>query len=322
MSNTSGQSTAIAMIVKLTEQYFSRIHQGKMTYPKDAETLRQYALQCLKMYEPITAGSVLLTEGLAHIYAGKLDEALRVFRNAYDLFESKYDFIHIAAATNNVANIYEIRGDFDMALGCYRKALEMVKLMPENYSTDASILTRGVLLQVLKTNEGLLLLESGAYEKAKASFEAALANLDGQHQSNLEAMMEIRRGLAEIHLERGDFEAAVSSIALADELAADVTSHISQATLYYTHAHLAAKIPNYGHTPEAYHQRVERLMENIETPIIFGRALMIEARYQHLHGNGNETRHFAEKAHRIFERLGAEEERQLAAALLDSADQV
>lgn len=73
MNHPTGKRPVIQMIVELTEHYFGRIHEGKMHYPQVAEALRDYAQAALKLEEPITAGSVLLTEALTH--------------QAYDLFQ-------------------------------------------------------------------------------------------------------------------------------------------------------------------------------------------------------------------------------------------
>lgn len=313
---TDSQDSTLQMIMQMNGRLFARIHEGKLNYPKDVESLLLYVETAKKLNEPVVAGYILLTVGMAHLFIGKLEVAIDWCHQAHHLFQEANDQVHMAAAFNNIGEVYRIRGVYDKALELYREALDLSHSTPQDYTHPISRLTRNALIQMLTSNEGLTLLALEHYGEAEASFKQALDYFAGQTRANLDSICETRLGLAEVYLSQGQLKDAYSSIELAWESAESIQNNVILSQVYLTMAHILDADPDATESATDYYQKSRNLLEGTSLAVLIARSLMDEARYQNRQGNKTDTHRLAKEAHEMFVKFEMEEEAQLAQVLM------
>lgn len=313
---TRSPDSTLNMIVRMNDQIFARLHEGKLNFPKDVDTLLSYVDMAKDLEEPIVAGWVMLTVGVAHTYIGKLEQSIADYDVAYRLFSQQRDYVHMAAAVNNMGETHRIKGNFEKALDLYRDGLKLSEKAPVDYTHPVSTLTSNALVQILVSNMGLVHLGLHNFEDAEATFERALDIFEGQTRANLDSMCEIRRGLAEVYLSRGNFADAYSSIQLARTNAESIQNNVVLGDIFLTMAHILEADPNPPESAEEYYRRSRELLQAGNLPVMFARTVMAEARYQQAKGNSVDAQRLAAEAHQLFVEIGLEEDARLATAML------
>lgn len=313
---TSPHDSTLNMMVRMNDQIFARIHEGKLSYPKDVETLLSYVDMSVKLNEPIVAGWVMLTVGVANSYMGKLEQSIADYDAAYKLFAERRDYVHMAAAINNMGETHRVRGTYQTALDLYRDALKLSEKAPEDYVHPVSTLTRNALVQILVSNIGLCYLALSNFNEAETTFEQALSLFEGQTRANLDSMCEIRRGLAEVYLAQNNLPDAYSSIELARTTAESIQNNVILGDIFLTMAHILEADPNATESAIDYYRHSRELLQSGNLPITFARTVLSEARYQRNIGNTAEAHRLAAEAHELFLQIGMDEEARLATAML------
>ena len=123
---------------------------------------------------------------LAHelILEGKLDEAVAALRTAIALDP------HYHAAFHRLGNVHRIRGEWDLAVDAYMKAIEEADLPAYRYGLASAYLGKGAFPQAETCFRMALELEPN-----KAENHLGLANALGQLERPLDAELELREAL-------------------------------------------------------------------------------------------------------------------------------
>lgn len=125
-----------------------------------------FLLDRIGMQGTIPYATTLLNVANAYRAAGRLDEALEYFKQVETIYDEKLqtDDFNIASYNNNVALLYQEMGDYNNAVLCLEKALQ-VALKYEDAASEVA---------TTYTNLGASLLKLGRTEEAKEKLHAAI----------------------------------------------------------------------------------------------------------------------------------------------------
>lgn len=149
----------------------------------------------------IPYATTMLNVANAYRACGKCQEALTYFKEVEAVYEKqlgKKDF-NIASLNNNIALLYQELGDYDAAVGCLKKALDVALSYGDAAASE---------IAVTYTNLGVSFSRLGKHKEAKEALHAALSyfgkiNETGYHYSAALA------GLGEVCFAEGEYDEAV-----------------------------------------------------------------------------------------------------------------
>jgi tetratricopeptide (TPR) repeat protein len=133
--------------------------------------------------------------GMMYGYRADLDQSIRHFSRARDLFERARNPAEVVRAVMNLGESYRLKGDFARARQFFRMAYEQAGVL-NVVSTQA----------YAASNEGHLLLSMHQYESARERFERALElapQIEDKH-GQVELRTDANQGMAAYYLQQGD----------------------------------------------------------------------------------------------------------------------
>jgi tetratricopeptide (TPR) repeat protein len=98
---------------------------------------------------------------------GKYDNALSLYKKAYEISKKNNDDNNIAASLHQIGMIYQLKGDYDAALKQYEKSLEIKEKIGDIKSASSSLHQIGMIYQYKGDYDAAL----KQYEKAGEIFE-------------------------------------------------------------------------------------------------------------------------------------------------------
>jgi len=107
--------------------------------------------------------------GVNYNYLGQSDKALKFYNKAVETAEG--DLIHIGGAYNNMANIYQIKGDLDLAKGYYKKSLSNFEQSNHYKGIVATVMNIGIIEMQEKHMEKALEYLDRARNLAKEKYD-------------------------------------------------------------------------------------------------------------------------------------------------------
>lgn len=166
-----------------------------------------WALPRIPLHADSLRADMLLHRGVALCAQGELEAGRLAFDLAIIIFRRLADQGGIAATLQNIGYLQDIQGDREAAQATYAQALL--------YADGVGQTERRAELLL---NLGVLAMNSGDDARAFETFEAsiALTNRFGYREQQRHAYA----SLAELHLRRGELDAAAQSLAVAEQFAA------------------------------------------------------------------------------------------------------
>ncbi len=137
--------------------------------------------------------------GMMYGYRADLDQSIRYFSRARDMFERANNPAQVVRAVMNLGETYRQKGDFPRARQFFRTAYE-----------QAGLLNVPATQAFAAANEGHLLLSMKQYDRARERFEKALELAPSVEKvlSQLEVKTDAIQGMAKVHLQVGENSAA------------------------------------------------------------------------------------------------------------------
>lgn len=301
---STSNNPVISMIQRIRQDIFDRMYQGRLNYSADINTIRNHAQIAQELGDCILAGRLFELGGFVELTAGHLDRFEAWYERAYQIFAEEKDPFRMGVVRMNHGESYRLLGQFEDAIRFYQEA--------RHYFEEAQ---KDDVAALLDSNMGLALLGVQDYAGADAYFRAAIDRIGDQTYDHVDALMEARRGMAEVELQHGDFAAAWRHIEEALELARGIDDNLTLAEIHLTRAHIAEADPSY---PDAstFFAESRTILSAGQSPVAFARALLEEARYQYRHGNQADAEQLALEAEQKFLSMDMQADAARAKALL------
>jgi|GEM_PF-6448155 len=305
MSQNPPSNPVVGMINRIRQEMFERIYRGQINYAVDIKTIKKHIEIAIELNEPLLASRLYQLGGFMSLVAGELSEFDDWYQQAFNIAQ-EHQFIRLMAITKmNHGEAYRLLGRYDRALALYQASYDYFLEDDQKDNT----------LPLLESNIGLAQLGNQNYDAAEGQFLKALAQIGQKTYDHVDALMEAKRGLAEVELNRGDFETAWKNIEEATRLAIGINDKMTLAEINLTRAHIAEQDPDHDDAP-LYYTASRALLKTQESPVVLARALLDEARYQHRHQAYADAKKTASEAHTIFTNLNMLEDAALAAELM------
>ena len=333
-----------------THAYVSQIESGRRD-PSPA-ALQHFARQLGVGVEELQTGrppdlderlGLELQDARRMAAAGKIDEADDLYAAAHKQ-ASRYSLPRqVATALQGRALCAELKGDLDRAIELYEEAEKTLENEPVTSRVDAiagrarCLQTRGdtrtsvyLLEQAMETLErqqlndpGSLLrlhtslvaayFERGAYERAAASAEAALAL--AQRTQDPERVAGMHVNVARVLLDQGRIADAHDSLRRAEELFRELDLRSNVADCHHSRGFMLSRQGELDEA-EAELMRALEVFQTIDTPLREARSTIELARLKRLRGEGKAAEELLQRALDLAGKKGsieiAEAQRELA----------
>ena len=246
---------AAALYVKLGH---ARYTLGQFEQAVEAS---QQALKRLPQTPHPLRASALLNLGIVYGTQGNLNRALVCYNEALRLGEGLHDLWTMAKAWHNIGVENETAGQWDAALAAYQRGLEVA----EQLGSQAQKAT-------LELSSGILAMKKGEYDGAQAHLERCLALARTYDLGDY--LVGTAASLADLHLRRGDAEAADPLLAEAERRALAAGSRWQLPEIYRLRGewHLQRHEPQQA---QEWAAEALALAEELELPVEAGIALRV-----------------------------------------------
>lgn len=201
----------------------------KQGHVEDAiRILRQARLRLQRTPDVYELGRVMINLGIAHDFAGQLDQAIEAYEEALKCFRALGNDHRAAAVLNNVGELFQELRDLERALSYHEEAAKLADQVGAN--RIAVDVTRNI---------GVDLLLLGRYSEAMMCLHQALARAREMRDKDL--VLQALFSLGDAYLRQGEAQRA---LAIASELAAEAAAvgselHQARAKWLQGRAHLA-----------------------------------------------------------------------------------
>ncbi len=182
--------------------YFSNIYLDIFKYQECVECAQKALILLSKLKEDNLKSPVLNNLAMAQTRLGQFELARETYQEALIIANLRADPLEIATVLNNSAFLEMRMGQLDTAVALYAQSLHFQEFLGEESGM-------GILL----INYGETQIKRGKNEQALELLERALKITEvSKHRTHTPRMVRIRVGLAEIALNRGQWEAAQSHL--------------------------------------------------------------------------------------------------------------
>jgi len=244
--------------------------------------------------------NVLQALGIAYKNLGKLDDALRQYKESLAIKREIADKRGIASSLGEIAQIHDLQGRPDEAVASYREALEIRKAIGDQVGVGLTLINLGAshmdrgryddalttfkdALQIQRavgdesrqarvlTNIGNVYLAKGQYEDARTNLERALELREGLKNTGNVALT--LTSLADVSTRLGDYDQAEKGYLRAIELWRTAGDKRGTALGTYGMANLFERQGRYGATVDARGEALETFRNLKERSTLFAEIL-------------------------------------------------
>lgn len=291
----SSQNPIAGFIRKMNIQLYYKIARGEYDYEADMAQLQKFLDMAATINSPEAEGNVYITVGMLQSSVGRFADVLGTMDKAMAAFERSTHPDHQQRALGTWAH----KGDTLYQLGDYVAAMqtfEAVLAAAESSSPEHDVFGDQYVLRV---GMGMCALALEDAELAERLFHRVLDMPDKTNTQHIAAVVDANIGLAECHLLRQEFDAAIDRA----RLALDIVSRQNDARQAFEVdcclAHVAAARGDHDGAENHYQSGLAILAPSLRSAhnVV---ALLQEARYQHRHGNSGLAARFAELAKQHF----------------------
>jgi tetratricopeptide (TPR) repeat protein len=197
---------------------FDAWQSGDITYADAVSKLDDLKKEAVLHGHLANQAGAELIMGIMQGYRANLNESIKHFENARDLFSKVNNRERVATCTLNIGESYRLKGNFTQARRFFHAAYEAASQLQDEKMQVSAL-----------TNEGQMLISMGRYEQARAALEDAhrLSKEKWSDEPRIEAsridnLCEIHHALAVIYLELGHaltaWEHAKKSLLIAQDI--------------------------------------------------------------------------------------------------------
>jgi tetratricopeptide (TPR) repeat protein len=239
--------------------------------------------------------------GYIQHYRGNLNTSIRHYERALALYRKVGNRDRAAIIELNQGENYRFKGDFQRARRLYRAAYE-----------TASELNNIQVKTIAVVNEGLVLLVMNKHDSAQEAFEEGL-ELAGNWADRLDqrpgTLCEIHYGMAVIHMNEGDHEAAwkdaLKSLAAAKESGQPFQLGFANRTLGEVVTMLKdAPDGDFSSDPDTYFRAAINAFQEINAEAELARTMFAQAKSLAIRGRRTTAARKLQQVMIIFTRLG------------------
>lgn len=274
---------------------------GELAFKDAIATLSSYRDEAIHSGHVANEGMAEMVLGTIQHYRGNLNRSIQHYQRARELFASLDNREFTTRIDLNQGENYRFKGDTSYALQLYRSAFQ-----------SAAAIGHIRMQTVAALNEGLLLVTAEQYTAARRCFETALQLLEKwpQHEAIIDSILcEIDYGMAKIHLQRGDVEAAwqeaMKSWSIAQRTELPLHIGFANRTIGQVVAqHGASPDPNFEDDPDVYFAAATRAFREINAEAEVARTIFAQAVAQAQRGDRLEAAHKLQQVTVIFGKLG------------------
>lgn len=304
MGMIDSNNPTVNAIDQIRLQIYGRVFKGEVHFINDLNLLKKQIIVAKDLGEIILQGRLYECMALVYFFRGDTEQSQWAYDQAFACFESQNARGWMANCRSNMGELYRMLCKYDQALPYYQEAMQL-----------AAPIIDVAKKSIIASNMGLNWLGMGRYTEAEACFESVLGQTAADPWAHVLALMEARRGLAEVYLSKGDFHNAWRNAQEAIRLAKSDNDNLTLAEIYLVCAHIATRDSNAPARADTYYRQSRELLTKDTAPAILARAWIAEAHYQARMGNHDASKTFAQEAYRLFINLDLRQESDLAIAL-------
>jgi len=297
---------AVDFIGQLVGKIFEQLIRGDYDYEKDLARLEKYLGQARQLDAPLLEAQILNNIAILNNVSGRPDLCEEYLWQVYEIYEGLGETSKLCSTIGNLATVNSTRGDYEAALDLYDRGLKI----SDEISSHLISGKMDVLLVLQRFDEVVACFESIADRLDE------MLEIDGR-ANYTRRMSSMYRALAEVCLQRQQFDDAAYYINQARSLAEGLNLTFGLAEIYFTCAHIALLQHRDQELANTYWQKAQDTFNGILSPSHVGRSYLEESRYLHQKGFREEARHFAHEAAAIFEQHNMQNDLLLAEELLN-----
>lgn len=291
----------------LGQQILSRAIRGECNYAQDMPQLQVMLSKVQELQVESVELSLLNVIAVVSSVSGYFSEAAAHFRTVYERSVLTNNLNGMITALNNQALTLDMLGKQAESLQVYNEGMQILVGTPQPHHRIRSY---GLLV----TGRMGLLLVFDQLEEAEQSFNAVQQVADSFVNFNREeyarTMLYGYHHMAEIALQRGQIDEALTYYGLAVELAKGGNMQLEMGPIEFTRAHIET-VRQEPDTAAAYWEKGAAGVESINIPAMRGVQFMSEAHYLRRKGISQWMEHFARRALAVFEQHGIEQGQNL-----------
>ncbi|GGG45746.1 hypothetical protein GCM10011414_14170 [Croceivirga lutea] len=223
------------------------------------------SMQKLSEKEKYNHGILRAVFGYGHYHStlGQMDKGAAYYRKALNLSLQYNDDIYLATILKNLAIYEEHKGN-------YKKAIELMDSSATYQLSYGDFLRYGSAMNVI----GFNYKELGNYPKAMEYFNKALQTMDTLEVKTYHKA-DTYRNIGYLHVERRDYEKAITAFKQANEVYENIEDHLYLATTLQD-------IGDVYHAQKKYDLAAENFIEGLQLAQAHDFPTVINASYSHL----------------------------------------
>lgn len=307
MTNPIDPNPLIEMMRRIRFEIFERMERGTLNYKRDIGTLHKHLELAQEMQNPKLIGQTHNMIGIIDQGMGHFVKAEKHLVAAYEIVEPLGEYKLMASIQNNLGEVYRRTYRLKEAAAVYENAQPLFEKAGDQ-----------VGLCTAQCNVGLTWLAMGNYTNAESWFRSVIEATRNTSWDHIATLIEAHNGLAEIHLQRHEYDVAWAHTDESERLAIERDFKIALALTHLTRAHVAENDPKRRSMASGYYRMARQGLRASGTPILLARTLLEEARYQGRHGQPDDSVRLASESLGMFQELGLEEETRLAQTILNN----
>lgn len=287
----------LTLIDNQSREIFSRAVYGQCHYERDMRQLQRLLEQARALQAVPTELGILNSIAVVSSVCGYFHETSAQFRVLYERYAEINDVDGMVTSLNNQAVTLHTLGDPARALQVYDEGMAVLNSAPEPHYRIRSY---GLLL----TGRMAVLVMFNRLEEAEQCFQIIQASADAFVRHNRDeyarTMMYGYHNMAELELQRGQIEKALSYYNLAIELAKGGEMQLEIGAIEFTRAHIEAARGDFSAANDFW-LKGEAAVDALNMPIMAGVQFMTEARTLHRRGLKQQAEYFTQRALALFE---------------------
>lgn len=259
---------AIEMIRLIQQDLLERVHRGELDYERDVKILKNHLNLATEVHNQALMAQIETLLGMANHEVGNYEVATKHWQSAFTLYSALDDLVGMSTVQN-------LLGELAFHLGNYTESLEFFN-KSRQLAEDGGNLE---LIMRVEGNLGSLWLTMREFLKARICFSIVVAVTEYETWQHIQSLALAKRGLAEVFLETGNFNAAWQEANDAETLAKGRGLKSILALVYFTKAHIAAKDPD-NQSEEAHYERLgQATLRDYGNQLVMAHTLFEEARH-------------------------------------------
>lgn len=300
MPDPDNDTRISATIIQLQREMIERLYKGDVNFEGSKRLIERHQAIATRLDDQYLLMRLQEASAILHAWFGYFDESFAAFEAAINTCKALNDN-RLPYLISNLGETYRIAGEYGKAVEVLEEAVKLADTLQDHRAQTQ-----------VATNLGLSLLPLNEFQRAGEQFEKVINMTANETWNFITQLVEVRRGLAEVHLEQGNHEAAWRYAADAMYLAKGRKNGFLMMEVYITMGHIAERYPDAPGTANHYYQEARELLKAQNKGVPIARLILQEALYQYFHDNLEDARRLAKEAHQMFLELKVDGDARLA----------